>query len=84
MVEPDRPPDQPLPRARSGGLFGLLQALLFPGPWRWILKNEPAPTRFHSGQHMHGLEDHDLVEREVTPLPRASESGPPLDDRLLR
>lgn len=84
MVEPDRPPAHPLPRSRSGGLLGLLQALLVPGPWRWVLKQEPAPDRFHPGQHMHGLEDHDLVGREFTPPPQASESEPVLDDRLLR
>ena len=84
MVERDRPPDRSLPKSRSGGLLGLLQALLAPGPWRWILKQEPAPQRFHPGQHMHGLEDHDVVEHESAPPPRDSESGPALDDRLLR
>lgn len=84
MVEPDRPPVHPPPRSRSGGLLGLLQALLFPGPWRWVLKQEPAPSRFHPGPHLHGLEEHDLEEPEPTPSAQASEPHPALDDRLLR
>lgn len=84
MAQPDRPPDHPLPKARSGGLLGLLRELLAPGPWRWVLKQEPAPQRFHPGQHLHGLEEHDLAEREVAPPPRADEPEATLDDRLLR
>ena len=84
MVEPDRAPVHPPPRSRSGGLLGLLQKLLVPGPWRWVLKQEPVPQRFHPGQHMHGLEEHDLVERESSPPAQAGEPQPPLDDRLLR
>ena len=85
MAEPDRPPEHSSPKSRKGGLLGLLQAFLVPGPWRWVLKQEPPPERFHPGHHMHGLEDHDLVEPESTPSPqRESRSGPPVDDRLLR
>lgn len=84
MVEPDRPPDEPLAKKRSGGLLALLQKFLVPGPWRWVFKQEPAPQRFQPGQHMHGLEEHDLVEHDSPPPAQADESGPPLDDRLLR
>lgn len=84
MAQPDRPPDHPPPKARSGGLVGRLQEFLAPGPWRWMFKQEPAPPRFHAGQHLHGLEEHDLAEREAAPLPRDGESQAPLDDRLLR
>lgn len=85
MVEPDRPADHPLPKRRSGGLLALLQKLLVPGPWRWVLKQEPAPQKFRPGQHMHGLEEHDLEEHEAPPR-QASEPEPAadLDDRLLR
>lgn len=49
-----------------------------------MFKQEPTPPKFHPGQHMHGLEEHDLAEREVAPLPRDAEPETTFDDRLLR
>jgi len=76
MSEPNQPPTARRPKARRGGILGLLKALFFPGPWRWVSKETPPPPRFHPGEHMHGLET-----REFDPSLPEDERDPGLEDR---
>lgn len=62
---------------RRGGLLARLKALFFPGPWRYIFKEEPPPPRFHPGEHMHGLET-----RDFDPPPPAGKHDTGPDDPL--
>jgi hypothetical protein len=66
------------------GLLQRLQALFTPGPFTWVAKSRPVKNRFHAGGHMHGLEDHDVPERDapfrgtgIREIPRGWSQDPP-------
>lgn len=47
------------------GFFDRLRLLFVPGPFSWIAGSVPRKPRFHAGQHMHGLQEHDINERPL-------------------
>ena len=49
--------------ASPEGFFQRLLRLLTPGPFAWVAKSGEPKQRFHAGQHMHGLEEHDVPDR---------------------
>ena len=49
----------------ESGFFARLQRLFRVGPLAWVFKSLPRRTRFRPGSHMHGLDHHDIVERDV-------------------
>jgi hypothetical protein len=53
----------PAPQAPPEGFFQRLLQLLTPGPFTWVAKSGPPKQRFHAGEHLHGLEEHDVPER---------------------
>lgn len=71
-------------RAVTGGFWSRLQGLFMPGPFIWLAKAGPLRRRFHAGQHMHGLEEHDVSDRGarfrgtgIHDLPRDWSQDPP-------
>ena len=47
------------------GFWERLARMLAPGPFPWLAGSVPDEPRFHAGRHMHGLEEHDIPDREV-------------------
>lgn len=55
--------ERPSAEPPDSGFFARLKRLFSVGPFAWVTKSLPQPTRFRPGPHMHGLERHDVVER---------------------
>jgi hypothetical protein len=53
----------------DGGFLARLRRLFRVGPFAWVFKSLPVRTRFRPGSHMHGLEHHDVVERDGSVRP---------------
>ena len=51
------------PHADGDGFLERLLRLFTPGPFTWVAKSGEPKHRFHAGQHLHGLEEHDVPDR---------------------
>ena len=59
--EPEPTPAEPT----AHGFFARLKQLFGVGPFAWVTGSLPKPVRFRAGSHMHGLDRHDIVERDA-------------------
>ena len=60
-----RPAPERAPEPPADGFFARLKQLFSVGPFAWVTGSLPKPVRFRAGSHMHGLERHDIAERDV-------------------
>ena len=75
----------PEPPEQSGCLLARMKRLFRVGPFGWTFRSLPPSRRYRPGEHMHGLERHDVEAREDQPLggtgvrdvPVARRSEPP-------
>src|SRR3954452_18131361 len=61
--EVDMPEPEPAPAREHEGFPQRLLSLLSPVLFAWVAKEGPPKQRFRAGPHLHGLEEHDLVDR---------------------
>jgi hypothetical protein len=49
----------------DGDFWARMKRRFAVGPFAWVTKSLPKQTRFRAGPHMHGLDRHDIVERDT-------------------
>ena len=65
MTTPRSRSQQPAAEPPADGFVARLKQLFGIGPFAWVFGSLPKPDRFRAGPHMHGLDEHDIVERPV-------------------
>ncbi len=66
---------RPSAEPSNEGFFARWKRLFSVGPFAWVTKSLPVVPRFRAGPHMHGLDRHDIPERDVNRRPRRTDVG---------